>query len=213
MDGVTTLATQHSVIKIGRPTIRKDGRPLTAAERQARYRARLKRERRKSHRARGTGWNEWYTPAPYIEAARAVLGEIDLDPATSEIAQMVIRARAVFTKEDDGLSREWFGHVWLNPPYAQPLISLFTTKMVEEITAGRVQAAIMLTHAYTDTEWFRQTAKVAAAICYSKRIRFWAPDGRANASPTQGQAFFYFGPDVDRFQETFNEFGFVTTLS
>jgi len=31
-----------------------------------------------------------YTPSPYIETARAVLGEIDLDPATSKVAQKTV---------------------------------------------------------------------------------------------------------------------------
>ena len=40
-----------------------------------------------AHRTHGTGQNELYTPAVYIQAARDVMGEIDLDPATSEKCQ------------------------------------------------------------------------------------------------------------------------------
>jgi len=65
--------------------------------------------------------DEWYTPAEYIEAARAVMGDIDLDPATCAAAQEMIRARTFLTKEDDGLTRPWHGRVWLNPPYSGSL--------------------------------------------------------------------------------------------
>src|SRR5262249_50646896 len=57
----------------------------------------------------GTGENEWFTPTEYIEAARKVLGEIDLDPATHELAQQTIRAARFFTKADNGLEHEWHG--------------------------------------------------------------------------------------------------------
>jgi len=40
----------------------------------------------KGHRTKGTGQNEWFTPDKYIQAAREVMGDIDLDPATSKSA-------------------------------------------------------------------------------------------------------------------------------
>jgi hypothetical protein len=51
----------------------------------------------------GTGENEWHTPVEYLEMARRVLGAIDLDPATTEAAQRVVKAAKYFTKETDGL--------------------------------------------------------------------------------------------------------------
>ena len=160
----------------------------------------------------GTGENEWFTPVEYIEKARDVLGEIDLDPATHEMAQETVRAAHYFTKEDDGLAQEWHGCVWLNPPYAQPLISQFVDKLVEEFAIGRVTAAILLTHNYTDTGWFQKAAGLASALCFTRgRVKFYEPDG-AIAAPTQGQAFHYFGDDVDSFRRAFASVGFVVRL-
>jgi phage N-6-adenine-methyltransferase len=156
----------------------------------------------------GTGENEWFTPAEYIAAARAVLGAIDLDPATHEQAQEIVRAANYFTKADDGLKQEWHGRVWLNPPYVQPEIALFVSKLCSERAAGRVTAAIMLTHNYSDTAWFMQAASVADAICFTRgRVHFYEPDGEI-AAPTIGQTFFYFGTDVRGFERVFCKIGF-----
>lgn len=157
----------------------------------------------------GTGENEWFTPVEYIELARGVLGEIDLDPATHEQAQAIVRAARYFTKPENGLEREWHGRVWLNPPYAQPLIADFVSKMCAERKAGRITAAIMLTHNYTDTTWFHEAAGVADAICFTRgRVKFYEPDGTI-AAPTQGQAFFYLGNDLDLFASKFAAIGLV----
>src|SRR5512134_1699762 len=69
----------------------------------------IQRAVRGHHRTRFTGENEWYTPAPYVEAARACLGAIDLDPASSATAQATVRAARFFTRDDDGLKQEWRG--------------------------------------------------------------------------------------------------------
>jgi hypothetical protein len=41
--------------------------------------------------------------------------------------QETVRAAAYFTKEDDGLTKEWNGNVWLNPPYGS-LVGKFIDK-------------------------------------------------------------------------------------
>jgi phage N-6-adenine-methyltransferase len=122
-----------------------------------------------NHRAIGTGENEWYTPPKYIELVRRVLGEIDLDPASSEAAQQIVNASQYFTAAENGLRREWRGRIWLNPPYSQPLISEFVSKLIEERSADRVSSAIMLTNNYTDTSWFHNALEIADAMCLTRR--------------------------------------------
>lgn len=160
----------------------------------------------------GTGENEWYTPEAHILLARSVLGHIDLDPASSHVANRVVQADNFFSTETNGLDMMWFGRVWLNPPYAQPLIAQFAEKVAQEYQAGRVTAAIVLTHNYTDTAWFQDLAAAASAICFTRgRVRFVSPTGE-QAAPTQGQAFFYFGSDIDIFADVFEEVGFVVEV-
>jgi len=162
-----------------------------------------------NHRAEGSGENEWFTPARYVEAARRVLGTIDLDPATHPAAQQTIQASQFYTRADDGLSLAWHGRVWLNPPYAQPLISQFVEKLVTDYASGDVTEAVMLTHNYTDTAWFHLAEATAALLCFTKgRIRFIDLDGE-ECSPTQGQTFFYYGTRKKEFRAAFGSFGFV----
>lgn len=59
---------------------------------------------------------EHYTPADYVEAARYVLGRIELDPASSARANETVGADRFYTKDDNGLAKPWFGRVYLNPP-------------------------------------------------------------------------------------------------
>ena len=167
----------------------------------------------------GTGDNEWYTPKKYIDTARKVMGEITLDPASSELANQMVDADEFITQEMDGLETDWASYthdgevyptkVWMNPPYAQPYIEQFMVKLSDECFCGNVSEAIALTHNYTDTKWFQYAQERCSAICFTRgRIAFESPTGE-KAAPTQGQAFFYFGPNVDRFFREFSQYGFV----
>lgn len=152
---------------------------------------------------------EWYTPAIYIEAAREVLGGIDLDPASSAKANTIVKATRFFDEDEDGLSREWYGRVWLNPPYcgrAGP----FVYKMLEEYQAGRTEATIALLNGYaTDVSWFKGLWN--HLLCFiDHRIKFIEPDTMAPKSgSTTASVFVYLGRDRERFADVFSRFGAV----
>lgn len=65
------------------------------------------REAVKAHVANNSGNNEWYTPPVFIEAAREVMGSIDTDPASSEVANRTVQAAQFFSAETNGLAQTW----------------------------------------------------------------------------------------------------------
>jgi hypothetical protein len=87
-----------------------------------------------------TGEIEWYTPPEYLERVRAVLGCIDLDPASSKVAQKTVKANRYFTKVEDALNREWHGRIYMNPPYDRNLCrDLPRSFFVNSATDGSVK--------------------------------------------------------------------------
>jgi phage N-6-adenine-methyltransferase len=155
--------------------------------------------------------NEWYTPARYLDAAREVLGGIDLDPASSEEANKRVRATSLWTADDDGLEQPWHGHIWLNPPYGG-LAEKFTQRLVAEHAAASIEAAVLLVNAHcTDTKWFQPLWN--QPLCFTDhRIDFEAPQGREKkTSSTHGSVFGYFGPHPERFAAAFVDFGAIVS--
>jgi len=155
------------------------------------------------HVARNSGNHEWYTPPEILECVRECLGVIDLDPASSTVAQTVVKATQYFTIDDDGLAQPWSGRVFLNPPYARDAIGAFITKLTGHIDAGDVSQAVVLTNNGTDTGWCDDLWERASAVAFPPaRVRFLRPDGTPGA-PLQGQMLTYCGTRPEAFAEAF----------
>lgn len=122
---------------------------------------------------RKSGKDEWITP-PYIINS---LGEFDLDPCSS-IDNFYNTAKNHYTKEDDGLSQDWYGRVYCNPPYGQ--------KAKQWLRAcSEHKNCIALTFARTETKMFFENVWYdAVGILFLKgRVKFYDIEGnRGNSS-------------------------------
>jgi hypothetical protein len=162
------------------------------------------------HVAQNSGNNEWYTPREYIEAACSVMGGIDCDPASSQTANRTVGATMFYTAEQDGLVQTWGKRVWLNPPYAQPLVADFTRTLLVKIASGEVEQACVLVNNATETAWFQAMLRGTTAVCFPcGRIRFLDLSGQPANAPLQGQAILYFGNRGADFRQVFGVFGCV----
>ncbi|OQA30562.1 MAG: DNA N-6-adenine-methyltransferase (Dam) [Betaproteobacteria bacterium ADurb.Bin341] len=112
--------------------------------------------------------DEWLTPPAIIEK----LGTFDLDPC-SPIKRPWSTASNHFTVEDDGLSRKWFGRVWMNPPYGAE-----AARWMERM-ADHGQG-IALIFARTETSMFFDWVwpKASALLFIKGRLHFHYVDGR-----------------------------------
>jgi ParB family chromosome partitioning protein len=159
--------------------------------------------------------DDWYTPPEIIEAARAVMGSIDLDPATTEdVNTNIIKAGAIYTIETDGLNPEnpWFGRMWINPPYGKGdgSAKMFMRRLKKEIDEGNVTQAITCLNFNSMTSaWAHKYVWPCMTVhCISRgRTNFYSPDPEKGSSPTSGAIFSYSGNNVDVFIESFSKFG------
>jgi hypothetical protein len=146
------------------------------------------------------------TPDLIIERAIQTMGAIDLDPCSDSAENPNVPAGTHFTIDDDGLAQEWYGRVYMNPPYGRR-IGHWVTKLVAEYEAGRVLQAVVLLPARTDTRWM---AKLRAfPRCYLRgRLKF---KGHTAAAPFPSVVVFL-GSGHRAFTNSFNDLGDIYWL-
>ena len=160
------------------------------------------------HVAQSTGEREWFTPPEYIDAARKVMGSIDIDPASCAEANKTVNAKHYYTAENNGLKKKWKGTVWLNPPYDHPIVDEFCQTLVRKVKKGETLQACIIVNNITETAAGQTLLGNCNAICFPKgRVRFVNPTKTAKNSPLQGQMVVYFGNNISLFEKEFAQFG------
>jgi len=162
---------------------------------------------------------DWQTPDKYLDAARNVMGNIDLDPISSDSAQKRIKARKDYTRHTNGLDKVWSGRVWLNPAYE--ILPECIKKLTYHYKTGDIAAAILFTHTLTTWEnWFQAALWAADAVCFINELVKWHPGHLPDMKmitmfqgkpeyDVRGTAAFYFGPETEKFREVWDEFGAI----
>lgn len=79
------------------------------------------------------------TPSFIVEAAREVMGGIDLDPASCTAANEVVRALTYYALPHDGLTFDWYGRTFLNPPGGSLIMTEKIRKTMTEEQADELK--------------------------------------------------------------------------
>jgi hypothetical protein len=161
---------------------------------------------------------EHYTPSFILEPARKLMGGIDLDPASSDIANERVKAEFYLDKESDGLDSRWNieylcdhrkdrpSRIFLNPPGGKApgipsLQKAFWNKLIGEYQAGRVEQAIFLAFSIELLQTSQNGQDDPAFWCTSypfcipsKRISYINQDGNPQKSPPNASAIIYLPP-------------------
>ena len=111
-----------------------------------------------------TGKNDWETPQDFFDALDAEF-HFTLDVCASHQNAKCAR---YFTIEDDGLSQEWSGVCWMNPPYGREIKNWLKKASESKATV------VCLVPSRTGSSWWHQyVMEKAAEIRFMRgRLKF-----------------------------------------
>ena len=115
----------------------------------------------------------WATPQEFFDKYDKIFNfEIDVC-ANKENA----KCGKFFTQEDDGLSQEWEGVCWMNPPYGRD-IGKWMKKAYESSLEGAT--VVCLVPSRTDTKWWHDYSMKGEIEFIKGRLKF---GGSKNSAP------------------------------
>lgn len=184
-----------------------------------------------------SGEVEFGTDPRIINAARTVMGGIELDPASSEYWNSTVKANRFFTKADNGLELPWYQtdktqtRVWMNHPFHGGW------RACDE-NCKRKSCVKRGHHIYenipSNADWVNKLineydlGRVSQACCItfastseawfqplahfpqcylSPRTNYYKADGTLLEGVTKGSVVTYLGRNIYRFASTFKVFG------
>lgn len=151
---------------------------------------------------------EWYTPLEIVYMAAEVMGGINLDPFSSEVANEDIMAHSFYHKDNNGLTHDWHGNVWMNHPFSREMNKKCIEKLVSEYEIGNMSQACCITFAATSEAWFRPLLKYKQCFIHG-RTNYYLPDGTKKKGVTKGSVVTYLGNNEEKFIKVFSKIGTV----
>ena len=139
--------------------------------------------------------DHWSTPIEIVRKLEDEFGKFDLDPCCrAETA----KAQRFYTLEQDGLSKPWFGRVFLNPPYSKPMPWL--QRAIEQTENRNCEIVVALLPVRTDTRWFHECVKDKSSVRFIRgRIKWIGWQGTPIPHPKDPSMFAIYrsgAPDV-----------------
>lgn len=121
------------------------------------------------------------------------VGIFDLDPCSN--ARSHIRTKTSYMLPQDGLALPWFGRVWLNHPYSNPLP--WMRKLGYEHAVNRATESLVLAKLDCSTAWWRELTSTPVDIwLFKSRIQFEAPDGLKTSTNNFCSVLVHRGPSL-----------------
>jgi hypothetical protein len=138
--------------------------------------------------------DERYTPAWIFDILSV---EFDLDPCSPVGGIQGAPIKNYYTAIDDGLSKEWFGNVWVNPPFSNP------RPFMERLVAhGQGIGLVRI----SQSQWAKDLwNKADGVILNDKRLKFDRLDGSSVGIPAV-TFMFAFGESNARALQNFKEY-------
>jgi len=154
---------------------------------------------------------ERYSPPWLVEAARTVMGAIDVDPASCEYANRNVRAKKYFSRQNNGLRQHWHGRVFVNPPFGREWRK-WADKLIQEIEAGRTKQAFLIAPGrvlwVVGASWFRPLLR-GSIFLPNERIEYFDPLSDKWLDVYLGSFCLYYGPQQLHFARVFGENGSI----
>lgn len=175
--------------------------------------------------------DENYTPKKYVDTARLLMGSIDVDPTSNEVANTIVQARAFMGIDSSCLDNpDWRSvlgenhpdmiNVFMNPPYSREagLAKSFVNELIKQYDNGIVRQAVILLNNCTGNKWWQPLWRFPHCFV-SPRIQFLDENLQPQTSPRYDNVFIYL-PVKDEehgsslmFKNLFSQYGHVTNLN
>jgi len=155
---------------------------------------------------------EWYTPSKIKKAVYNTLLKIDLDPCSNP-GYPNIEATHHYTKIDNGLTKIWWGNVYMNPPYGSHT-KKWVRKMIDSYQSGNVLQALILLPARIETNyWYDLSPCVSMWCAIHNRIKFSSDSSsKIKNVGSFGSAMMLLSDDIstqERFIDNFGKIGII----